>query len=296
MKPTTRLLALCLLTGGLGLELPWSASALAQTCQTALGGACSETEPCCSSNSSLVCISNTCRAWNTFSCPDNSSDCASGDCLGIYFAGHWNYTCQPSAVLGPCWSNSNCQSGLVCDLWFTTAEGPTGTCVEPTDQTCAEDADCGSNKCVSSCECSNEGEACATDSDCCNVRDGEVCSDGTCARPVGVACTNNDQCATGECYRIDAGLPVLCQCGNVGNTCGLNEECCGDLMCAGGFCQVPTTDSCVGGGGCASGNCSDGTCTCNSAYGDLCYSSNDCCDPWTCYGGDLPDLPGRCVE
>lgn len=132
--------------------------------------------------------------------------------------------------------------------------------------------------------CFEEGGGCEIQDDCCtglfcvnNVCTGPVCiPDGeSCIVPAGqipTECCSGSECIEGIC------TPVIPPCSEVGEPCvvtqGVQQTCCGDLVCVDSTCQVAC-----------------------QAEGAGCKSDLDCCDGLVCPEGTcVPPEPVCAVE
>jgi hypothetical protein len=114
-----------------------------RTCRAALpaGGVCDSDDDCVSPS---LCVMNTCRHRNGLSCSSNYQ-CASGSCVS-------KYCVEPEARTGPCQSEANCKSDLVC-LQFRDGS-PAPYCEQkglfPPGALCKANTDCHSGTCSQS--------------------------------------------------------------------------------------------------------------------------------------------------
>ncbi len=163
-----------------------------------------------------------------------------------------------------------------------STEEPTG-CQKDTD--CKEGRICENHACTnassggsgggsggsggSATACSNPGESCAVNGDCCGFNAGDsYCVSGTCA----AACTDSTDkttCVSTCCAPLAvsgfACAPVaLCNgsCFQAGEPCSVNSDCCnflaGDGYCVGGYCADECSPDSIQNG--VSSECVSGCC------------------------------------
>lgn len=132
--------------------------------------------------------------------------------------------------------------------------------------------------------CSNEGELCDADSDCCG--NDLICKIGVCVPN----CVDKPCTSSLECCPSDACINGLCKkCHGEGEACSSGLECCSQLRCNGGTCSpckelggscaVPA-DCC--GSGFGDVICKDGKCTECASEGGSCPSGSECCSDLLC--------------
>lgn len=185
-------------------------------------------------------------------------------------------------------------------------------------QCCGETAKCVDGKCDSAC--SELGEACAVDGNCC--RAGHVCAaptpkEGCPPAPEKVCCADIDQPCASDC-NCCGDTPCVngtCGCTFIGDPCGRDEECCGfpaqvclrnslcdqqGVCCSGfgGICdpQSPHNGDCDC---CFPLKCQDDqTCRCIFNNQDIpCDSTRDCCFGNVCFDQRCCVPPGgSCVQ
>ena len=121
------------------------------------------------------------------------------------------------------------------------------------DQNKPGDGGCWTN-CGDGGNCTNLGVACTANGDCCSGN----CAQGACQPPSctsdNQACTSNGQCCGGACDNGKC-TPASSTCKTLGNSCTAGSECC-SAFCSGGICAQPSY------------------CGQN---GDICKSNTDCC-------------------
>lgn len=109
-----------------------------------------------------------------------------------------------------CLRNSDCCSGLKCDL---SGGGKIGECIDKnnSDDRCRDDRDCRKGeRCVNK-RCKNKGSG---DGD---GREGDKCNDND-------DCRSGLKCKKGRCRDDD-------KCGREGDRCQTNGDCCNALVC-----------------------------------------------------------------
>ena len=211
---------------------------------------------------------------------------AASFCLTILTSTTTNlaFTGTPRAVLGAaCNSNADCQSGNcgagTCNC-NNDGDCPTdekcfkpaaarnfcSTVNRPRGDACTRNEQCASGKCQGdNCVCDNnnhcpDGQTCFRP-----VTSPNFCS--TTNRPVGDACTRNDQCRSGKCESD------RCVCDSDGD-CPEQDQTCFRPVTGANFCSSTNRalgSSCTRGDQCSSGKCEDGDC--------VCARNSDCPDP-----------------
>lgn len=258
-------------------------------------------------------------------CIAAAQTCAAGQrCCG-------DYSCamQPGGTSTCCHNaGGSCGSQLECCGWqlCNIPTGQTrGTCqCRPAESSCITEADCCNGAAcnrpmgapmstMGTCACRRELEACtataggdagAGGSGCCS---GLECRSGRCllagCTPPGETCgSGNDAgacCGGYECGMQPSGIERKC-CRTPALTttepqtpCRNSLECCGTVLCDGGFCRCRTqSQSCIRNIDCCGRMLCDipmgatmGTCRCQ-ARGQLCLANGqDCCSGLTCRDG-----------
>ena len=202
-----------------------------------------------------ICVENSCVACAT------SEDC-----------GGEGLTCVDNVCAG-CAANTDLCTGSTSKC-KTTAELPSGVCVE-----CVDDGDCdegvcdpGSNQCVTCLPREAEGEEVETGCD-----EGEICRENTTNSSLNrcIECEESSDCEEGVC-NLNTNLCVEC----------LNSQTCGDEVCDTG---TGTCVPCLGDNDCPMGVCITGTSNvenvckpcrqnseCVSPTASLCNANNEC--------------------
>ncbi len=137
--------------------------------------------------------------------------CDSGLCL--------RDRCTTSPAVGAPCMEGRCGMGMSCDR---------GLCLKPGGQSCAGDGECVSQRCDANA-CASLGalkDPCKTDNHCTG---GLTCINTKCMRPVGAACSTDDECGTSMCTAAKCQQPRL-----EGETCNdQTAQCGGCLRCQG---------------------------------------------------------------
>jgi hypothetical protein len=240
----------------------------------------------------------------------SADQCGSGLCVAGIFAGV-TVCCDAECGSGQaCSSEGHCIDPAA-DLGNTCQSGEDCTLGQCVDGVCCEGA------CAGVCErCNAPGEEgrCTADSPttaCDTVNTARRCLfRGLCQLPLGQACTNNDDCGSGNCEPAVGGGDVCCAegcqagveacttagaCQIVprvnGSACGANNQCvsgsCQQGRCCpadcGGACEVCSTRGvceipAAGAEGCNPVNCAAQNTTCRTFanIGNLCEGVGDC--------------------
>jgi hypothetical protein len=244
---------------------------------------------------------------------DENSDCESGFCVdGVCCNSPCAGLCDTCAGATPgiC-ATSTCDAPGTCQVGPGTCNAQTGACEYSPAQ---DEASCGTGDqiccggiccdpgetCVGGvCQvaCSDLGEACAGNDDCCGTG---ICDNGTClpCRALAEVCSGDEFCCNDGVTLCEGGQ---C-CHPLAESCAFNAECCSFRCQDGSCCQRPGGE-CSDDGECCYGllgACRQGTCACQLA-GDPCQQNDDCCDELSCLNGVCrpevcQDLQGQCVD
>ena len=262
----------------------------AGACKVALGEACANANGCASGFcTDGVCCDALC-----------STSCQS--CLGAQTGSPFDGVCGP--IMGGIDPADECAGALVCNGM--------GACGKLTNgAACAAAGDCASGLCADgvccNAACDTTCVACTaakkgggTNGQCGSISagqdpDGEcfgatACNgNGACQSfPVGQACAQGPECASGFCvdgFCCSGVCSAACQacsavkrgpggtngqCGAIATGTDPDAECAGALVCdAAGGCTLPNGEACSAGAQCVSGFCADGVC-CNAACAGPC--------------------------
>ena len=204
---------------------------------------------------------------------------------------------EPSGLGGPCSGDGDCSGDLTC-----LADLPGGMCTSACDGDCPDGSVCvdlaGDRTCFPACASSEECRGgyscslghcdlpCGTDEECPEYARCDPGSTGCQLRldqPLGAACVDDAQCASGFCHASGDGS------GFCTDRCGGSEACDGSLVCGflveGGSaaprCRAPAGpavagDLCATGSDCASGGCVRGACVFPCADDGTCGSGALC--------------------
>ncbi len=229
------------------------------------GGQCVTNNGACTIGSGLSCCSGNCTgtvcAPATF-CANAPTACESNvDC------------CSGNCVLGACSEVQCVQSGNACTEDVDCCSGDcagnicvAGSCSALNDACglgCCS-TNCQNGQCAKATSCVTAGDVCFRNDDCCST----LCSSndgvtgGRCVAPTGAPnCGQNGQpcvgatdCCTKVCADPGSGVKV-CQavagCRVAGDTCNVDDDCCGGLGTPGGTVDCHNTNKkCDNGGSC----------------------------------------------
>ena len=220
---------------------------------------CDDTEDC--NGSGLICSENRCLLEDSSLCNEND------ECINVCI----NNECNPKSENG-----GECNEDLDC-VQPSTCFGD--TCRFADAEACSSNDEC-NNVCINSfCNTpASIGEACDENTDCNEVD--AVCSGGSCLRPNGKACDNNQQCVhvciDGSC-KNEAVVEEECDAGE-------NDDCISSAVCSGTTCLYETGTSCSSNSQCIEA-CIGGECMSASTLGGSCDSGDDldCVSPLDCY-------------
>lgn len=178
---------------------------------------------------------------------NNSSNSGGGT------GGGGSSTTQP--VGGPCTTNSNCNTGLICS---------NNICKQPPRGNCSSTSDCIA---------------------------GYVCAGGTCLGNTGGTCTSNEQClgayecVSTQCTLISCNSDADCRGGYICNTTtnicegGVNDTCNSPTQCQP---SIPFQSGTMQG---PQSFCSSIDFTCGGFAGDSCADNSECAYPTICTDG-----------
>jgi hypothetical protein len=189
--------------------------------------------------------------------------------------------CQDST---PC--AANCTAGC-CTSEF-------GECVPP-DQQGGDRCGTGGERCraCDNEECRPLGGACTANDDCCpEIPFTHQCQESRCCRPMSQLCTTNDQCCPRLVCEKETDFDQETRClGTAGVACAYFFNCAGTLACIGGRCCAPPGRDCaVADDCCQLGNLCQTTPlhgdrrVCCGPPGTLCVTHGECCGG-NCAGG-----------
>jgi hypothetical protein len=175
-----------------------------------------------------------------------------------------SYACRSSVCLTTCAKDNDCSANLHC---------LNGSCVGGNDGTrCSADNECTSGACYPSGLCGPKlslGATCNTPADCTS---GSTCGQtNTCLLSVGLACSNNTECASQICYQKCISSP-----GHLNAGCDEKADCDLGLKCVTNLCKQ-ISGNCTSADVCADGYCVAGQCTGYlSPPGGVCAADSDC--------------------
>jgi len=216
-------------------------------------------------DSSLCCMPNGKACSDTGDCCDGS--CNNGICCDAV-----GKSCQSSVEC----CNQNCQNGRCC---ISSAAG---------QPKCTSSADC-----CSGLSCDSDTGICADPSSC--IAKGATCIPGDLSRAKKVnatsSCCGGLVCKPNNIYSGATLDSTDTCCVDLGVTCNISADCCGQSACQGSACCIPTgQNGCENDNDCCSGNtCQDKgpghpkQCKLNCKPKDaVCTGDTECCTPMTC--------------
>jgi hypothetical protein len=225
--------AAALLLVGVGFAAP------AEACNN-VGGSC--TGGCCAGTECYE-PTNRCefQTGHLTTCSGGStSNCVTGVCSGSPLG-----ACDPGGYTIPCFTDRDCASGYGCDVY-------TETCKIAGGASCTGSSQCDNDQCApTTCVVSGAGynTPCWTNSDCASPGECFANGDfsgspqaGLCVVPVGGACVNGSDCASGDC-----GAGSVCVVAASGQ-CVTGVDCGGTSP----FCNIETAGWESGYGTCSS--------------------------------------------
>lgn len=192
-----------------------------------------------------------------------------------------------ASLLDSCLSVT-CEEGLVCDSL-------TMTCKKPDGNKCSSGWEClGTSYCSGVCTSRTNGGLFQP----CPCNEGLVCTKFQCKKDVGVACSGDDECSTGQC-------DTVCVLRSNGQSCVSNVDCSSG-HCSRRVCQPPgvTTgdigSSCSNNSVCTGGNCTGGICVSLHGLGSSCGGGYICpsimsCNNSVCTFGSDPNSNDVCI-
>lgn len=205
-------------------------------------------------------------------CCSSSNDCAfDGTCYatgvlrdGLLCSGGTWYGCDAS--------NAGVESAGMCCTGSSWTNDPkpesSYSCSDGLDNDCDLGIDCFNPGADPDCPCCNEvGEDCGSQGCCFPAQ----CNAGseTCCLPDEESCGSDADCCGNSC------LDGICQdcTDTAGASCSDNNDCCGDLLCVDGACELSA--------------CTDNPCSPDGFYGS---------DQYCCYEGTEGDPPIACYK
>jgi hypothetical protein len=215
-------------------------------------------------------------------------------------------------------ANTACTGDFDC-CGFLTCKNHACT-QQPDGEYCLTNGDCQNADCDTSSHLCTSGAAvctgglppgpqssCSNDDQCCgNAACAPLQSQGgalRCCMPGSQSCTLNSDC----CGTMVCGAGKTCVCKAMNETCLSDEDCCTNLACAGGKClgggtTGPTVNpggSCTSASDCTQPNSGTYTCPasvcCTTDPQILCVNSNECCGGHVCdYNSPTPGANKVC--
>lgn len=208
--------------------------------RNALAGACIPEAGACLTDDEC-CTGFNCDGGFCAGCQPDGSNCEfDEDCCGLLVCA--SGTCAETCGVtdDPCGLGVDCCVGFFCNGLAVCEPSPfiCGEVGEPCkgDGTCCEGHFCNDDALCQLIEqaCTAEGETCETDSECCEgICCGNACHNIECC----IEDENpNDRCAEGEtCFEGICETPM---CTVEGDDCTSSAECCKDLVCIDGTCEL----------------------------------------------------------
>ncbi|MCA9549142.1 MAG: hypothetical protein KC933_03845 [Myxococcales bacterium] len=249
-----------------------------------------------------ICIANSC----VFGCALDTTLCQAGEicdtntgrCVVVQTSCTQDSECSPPMTVcesNQCVPGCGQAGGIQCSGATPFCDAPTGRCSNVDPNACQLDADCTgadeicvNNSCTLRCDAAGSPGCVAPQV--CNTTTGR-CLQGN--LPLGDACLDDDQCATGLCLGLTINATSLSVCST---PCGATSQCplnftCGDLggmsFCLGENLTTPpaTWDTRSG------GLCNTTTNTCQSGW---CNTGQSQCIETCSRNGDCASFGGNC--